>query len=49
VLQLQVDVFCNQIADAVDRWYAENKDSPEIKQRMQALLVIHDSSGGIKF
>lgn len=48
-LQLQVDVFCNQMADAVDRWCSSRKNDDDFQNRAQALLVIHDSSGGIQF
>jgi hypothetical protein len=48
-LQLQVDVFCNQIADAVDRWFESIKDNSDVRRRMGGLLVIHDSSKGISF
>ncbi|MFA5172050.1 MAG: hypothetical protein WC426_10835 [Sulfuriferula sp.] len=48
-LQLQVDVFCNQIADAVDKWFESMKDNNDVQQRMAGLLLIHDSSQGIRF
>ncbi|HBC3548905.1 TPA: hypothetical protein KD045_003274 [Vibrio parahaemolyticus] len=48
-LQLQVDVFCNEIADAVDKWYELVKDDEKVLTRMQSTLVIHDSSQGICF
>lgn len=49
VLQLQVDIFCNQIAAAVDRWAESVTGDTDIQQRMRNLLVIHDSSRGIRF
>lgn len=48
-LQLQVDVFSNQVADAVDKWFETIKDNNDIQQRIAGLLVIHDSSQGIRF
>lgn len=49
VLQLQVDLFSTDIADAVDRWAASVSTNCEIQTRMQALLVIHDSPNGVRF
>lgn len=48
-LQLQVDVFCTQMADAVDSWCRSREDDGEFQRRAQALIVIHDSSGRIQF
>ncbi|WP_417316409.1 hypothetical protein [Cycloclasticus pugetii] len=48
-LQLQVDVFCNQMADAADHWYESRKECEGIQKRMDSLLIIHDSSGGVRF
>lgn len=48
-LQLQVDIFCGDVAAAVDRWAASVVDDQDIQTRMKDLLVIHDSSGGIVF
>ena len=46
-LQLQVDIFCNDMADVVDEWYESIKEDSEIVQRMETLLIIHDPSDGI--
>lgn len=46
-LQLQVDIFCNDMADAVDGWYESIKEDSIIVQRMEILLIIHDPSDGI--
>lgn len=48
-LQLQVDRFSLEMADAVDRWAAAVSDSEAIQVRMRSLLVIHDSSNGVGF
>jgi hypothetical protein len=49
-LLLQVDIFCNDIADAVDRWVAsDTANTPEITDRMEGLLLIRDVSGGLQF
>ena len=49
-LLLQVDIFCNDVADSVDRWTAsENANDPEVIQRMEGLLKIRDVSNGIQF
>jgi hypothetical protein len=49
LLQLQVDVFCHEIADAVDAWAKSVQDNKDIQERMVALIIIHDSSNGIRF
>lgn len=48
-LQLQVDVFANQIADAVDKWAESVSEDTEISERMKGLIVVHDPSNGISF
>jgi hypothetical protein len=43
-LQLQVDIFCIDVADAVDSWDSQvAKNSRDIEDRMRELLVIHNS------
>jgi len=49
MLQLQVDIFCLQMADAVDSWSASVAENDEITQNMSQLLIIHDSRNGIAF
>lgn len=50
VLQLQVDLFCNDICSAVKQWSSEVvAGNEEIESRMQNLLEVHDSSGGVIF
>lgn len=49
MLQLQVDVFCLQIADAVDAWMEHVKDDEDIQTRLSSLLIIHNSEHGIHF
>ncbi|WP_162130442.1 hypothetical protein [Pseudomonas sp. GM55] len=41
-LQLQVDEFCLEIADAVDAWSASVADDQDIQARMASLLKIHN-------
>ncbi|EKD89406.1 MAG: hypothetical protein ACD_34C00072G0004 [uncultured bacterium] len=48
-LQLQVDIFAMDMADAVDAWANSVANDTQIQERMKALLVIHDSSGGVWF
>jgi hypothetical protein len=48
-LQLQVDLFCLEIADAVDAWAESVAGNCEIQSRMSSLLVIHDSVPGINY
>ncbi|MGF1841502.1 hypothetical protein [Vibrio atlanticus] len=40
VLQLQVDVFCLEIADTVDEWALSVEDNADIQMRISKLLVI---------
>ena len=46
-LQLQVDIFCLDVADAVDRWALSVKDNHEIQQRMRSLIAIYKYGTGI--
>jgi hypothetical protein len=48
-LQLQVDIFAFDVAIAVDDWAAANANDAEIQERLKGLLVVHDSSGGVRF
>jgi hypothetical protein len=48
-LQLQVDVFCIEIAGAIDKWAASVASDQAIQERMGSLIVIHDSAKGIRF
>jgi hypothetical protein len=42
VLQLQVDIFCHHICDAVDRWSLDVlQKSPEAQGRLGEILVVH--------
>ena len=48
-LQLQVDIFAMDMANDVNAWANSVAKDVEIQGRMKALLVIHDSSKGIRF
>ncbi|MGF6697856.1 hypothetical protein OKW38_002468 [Paraburkholderia sp. MM5496-R1] len=48
-LQLQVDIFSLDVANAVDRWAEAVAGNAEIRERMRSLLVIHDSYNGVRF
>lgn len=48
-LQLQVDVFAVQMADAVDAWAASVKDDKTIQERMKGLLTIHEIGNRFSF
>ncbi|WP_420957575.1 hypothetical protein [Burkholderia gladioli] len=48
-LQLQVDIFANDIADSVDAWSSSVKENPDIQTRIGSLLIIHNSDHGIRF
>lgn len=41
VLQMQIDMFCNDVAEAVDNWYERVKSNPEIESRVANLIQIH--------
>lgn len=47
ILQLQVDVFAQQICDAATEWAQDTSGDPEIEERKTALIVIHQSMAGI--
>lgn len=47
-LQLQVDIFCRDIANAVDSWAASVTNDSQMQGKIAALLVVHDSSGTIR-
>ncbi len=40
-LQLQVDVFCNDIANAVDEWRESVRGNTEIEERIRRLLIVN--------
>lgn len=48
-LQIQVDIFCNDIAEAADSWARSVVNNESIQERMKLLLIIHDGSRGISF
>ncbi|WP_421547398.1 hypothetical protein [Pseudomonas sp. QD4] len=48
-LQLQVDKFCLEIADAVDAWSQSVIADAGIQSRMSSLLMIHNSVPGIQY
>ncbi len=41
VLQLQVDVFCEDIVNAVDEWRDSRRGNEETEERIGKLLIIH--------
>ncbi|TXI02835.1 MAG: hypothetical protein E6Q70_17265 [Pseudomonas monteilii] len=47
VLQLQVDLFCLEMADAVERWSQSVIGDAVIQERMQSLLVIYSHAPGL--
>jgi hypothetical protein len=49
VLLLQVDIFCRDMATAVDNWAESVSGDSEMLQRWQDLLVIHTFERGIRF
>lgn len=41
VLQLQIDVFCNDFCDAVDKWLFRMENQPDVMDRIKELMRIH--------
>lgn len=48
-LQLQVDIFCLDVAAAVEAWLVSVSGDQDVSQRMSSLITIHDSSHGVFF
>lgn len=48
-LQLQVDTFCLEIADAVDQWAESVTGDEDVQDRMKSLLMIHNHVPGIQY
>ena len=48
-LQLQVDIFSLDIADAVERWSDSVKENTDIQERIKSLIVVHNSDDGVYF
>jgi hypothetical protein len=44
-LQLQVDLFCNDICKGVDKWIEDTKDDVDVKESLKSLLTIKDVTG----
>ena len=50
ILQLQVDIFCIDICSAVEEWFCDVVEgNPELENRIESLITVHDSSGGVVF
>lgn len=45
-LQLQVDVFCDEICGAVERWLTDTQGDELVQQRIADLMAIDDLSNG---
>ena len=48
-LQLQVDIFSNDIASAADQWSESVAGNEPIQARIKELIVIHDGANGVRF
>lgn len=48
-LQLQVDVYCQQMCAGVREWLQKHKDDEGIRSRMKVLLEIHHPMSGFPF
>lgn len=43
VLQMQIDIFCNDMATAVDTWYSTMAKNPDVQSRIKDLIKIYGS------
>lgn len=48
-LQLQVDVFCIDICDGVEKWVKDVNDNDDIQQRAEKLMTIYPLGDRISF
>lgn len=46
-LQVQVDIFCEDVCVGADQWWADHAASQAVKVQMPALLRIYGISGGV--
>jgi hypothetical protein len=44
VLQLQVDIFCQDIINAVHAWLEDTKENKDIQQRLNSVLKVYPSN-----
>jgi len=44
ILQMQIDVFCEDLCKAVERWCEDTKDDSELQVRKEMLMKIHPTS-----
>ncbi|MDI7502387.1 hypothetical protein [Cronobacter dublinensis] len=49
VIQLQVDIFCEDVCLAVEEWAREVENNNEIQNRILELITIHFPHGFIEF
>lgn len=48
-LQLQIDIFAIDIANAVDAWAESVKTDQDIQNRIKNLIVVHNSDNGVRY
>jgi hypothetical protein len=48
-LQLQVDRFCEDLCNGVEAWCSELMGDAAVQDRMNELLMIHESFMGLRF
>ncbi|MEE4732755.1 hypothetical protein V2K79_12440 [Pseudomonas alliivorans] len=48
-LQVQVDIFCMDMAGSVDEWASSVAEDAEVQKRISSLLLVHDWAPGIKY
>lgn len=41
IIQMQINIFCHDMADAVDSWYEKVKNDPMIQGRIDSLIKIY--------
>lgn len=46
-LQVQVDIFCEDVCVGAEQWWADHGVSPTVKAQIPGLLRVYDISGGV--
>ena len=44
VLQLQVDIFCKEIVEAIRTWIADTKENADVQQRLRGMLRVYPTN-----
>ena len=46
-LQLQIDIFCNDICQAVRQWLLDNENDQDVQTSLNGLMKIHGQDGDV--